>query len=128
VFAGVLAGAFVQGDTASPAVVWVVPEPPTDTTTPSPESIRELLDELEFKQAEDAARQALAAVAAQGGALGPEDSRVAWALVNVGGLHLESCEFAKARAALSVLRERRSRGESAHPFFWAPFVAAGAWQ
>jgi CHAT domain-containing protein len=31
-------------------------------------------------------------------------------------------------AALGILRERRGDGETAHPFFWAPFVAAGAWQ
>jgi CHAT domain-containing protein len=31
-------------------------------------------------------------------------------------------------AGLGVLRERRSRGLSAHPFYWAAFVAAGDWR
>lgn len=31
-------------------------------------------------------------------------------------------------ANLEVLRDRRARGESTHPFFWAAFVAAGGWQ
>jgi len=31
-------------------------------------------------------------------------------------------------AALAVLRERRARGLSGHPFFWAGFVAAGDWR
>jgi CHAT domain-containing protein/Tfp pilus assembly protein PilF len=31
-------------------------------------------------------------------------------------------------ASLSVLRERRARGQSTHPFYWAAFVAAGDWK
>jgi CHAT domain-containing protein len=31
-------------------------------------------------------------------------------------------------ASLTVLRDRRARGESTHPFFWASFVAAGDWR
>jgi CHAT domain-containing protein/Tfp pilus assembly protein PilF len=31
-------------------------------------------------------------------------------------------------AGLSVLRERRAKGQSTHPFYWAAFVAAGDWQ
>jgi CHAT domain-containing protein len=31
-------------------------------------------------------------------------------------------------ASLSVLRARRARGESTHPFYWAGFVAAGDWR
>jgi CHAT domain-containing protein/Tfp pilus assembly protein PilF len=32
------------------------------------------------------------------------------------------------QASLSVIQQRRENGESAHPFFWAAFVAAGGWQ
>lgn len=31
-------------------------------------------------------------------------------------------------ASLSVLRDRRARGLSTHPFYWAAFVAAGDWR
>jgi CHAT domain-containing protein/tetratricopeptide (TPR) repeat protein len=31
-------------------------------------------------------------------------------------------------ASLSVLRERRARHQSTHPFYWAAFVAAGDWR
>jgi len=31
-------------------------------------------------------------------------------------------------ASLSVLRDRRARGQSTHPFYWAAFVAVGDWQ
>jgi CHAT domain-containing protein/tetratricopeptide (TPR) repeat protein len=31
-------------------------------------------------------------------------------------------------ASLTVLRERRARGESTHPFYWAGFVASGDWR
>jgi CHAT domain-containing protein len=31
-------------------------------------------------------------------------------------------------ASLAVLRERRANGQSAHPFYWAAFVAAGEWR
>jgi CHAT domain-containing protein len=30
-------------------------------------------------------------------------------------------------ASLNMLRERRTRGQSTHPFFWGAFVAAGDW-
>jgi CHAT domain-containing protein len=32
------------------------------------------------------------------------------------------------RAGLTVLHERRSSGESTHPFYWSAFVAAGDWR
>jgi CHAT domain-containing protein len=31
-------------------------------------------------------------------------------------------------ASLAVLRQRRAKGLGAHPFYWAPFVAAGDWR
>lgn len=31
-------------------------------------------------------------------------------------------------ASLSMLQERRAKGQSTHPFFWAAFVAAGDWR
>jgi CHAT domain-containing protein len=31
-------------------------------------------------------------------------------------------------ASLRILRDRRSRGEDAHPFYWAAFVASGDWR
>jgi CHAT domain-containing protein len=31
-------------------------------------------------------------------------------------------------ASLSLLRDRRVRGQSTHPFYWAGFVAAGDWR
>ena len=31
-------------------------------------------------------------------------------------------------ASLSMLRKRRARGQSTHPFYWAGFVAAGDWR
>jgi len=31
-------------------------------------------------------------------------------------------------ASLSLLRDRRARGQSTHPFYWAAFVAAGDWR
>ncbi len=31
-------------------------------------------------------------------------------------------------ASTAVLQERRARGQSTHPFYWAPFVAAGEWR
>lgn len=31
-------------------------------------------------------------------------------------------------ASLAVLKERRARGESSHPFYWGAFVAAGGWR
>jgi len=32
------------------------------------------------------------------------------------------------QAGLEVLRQRRARGESTHPFFWAGFIASGDWR
>ena len=32
------------------------------------------------------------------------------------------------QASLAVLRNRRARGQSTHPFYWAAFVAAGDWR
>ena len=32
------------------------------------------------------------------------------------------------QASLAVLRDRRARGQSTHPFYWAAFVAAGDWR
>lgn len=40
----------------------------------------------------------------------------------------ETTDRAVADASLSMLRERRARGQSTHPFYWAAFVAAGDWQ
>jgi CHAT domain-containing protein len=40
--------------------------------------------------------------------------------------HLNTAEAMRA-ASLGVLRERRARGQSTHPFYWAGFVAAGDW-
>jgi CHAT domain-containing protein len=31
-------------------------------------------------------------------------------------------------ASLSVLRDRRARQQSTHPFYWAGFVAGGDWR
>jgi CHAT domain-containing protein len=31
-------------------------------------------------------------------------------------------------ASLSMLRDRRAKGLSTHPFYWAAFVAAGDWR
>ena len=41
--------------------------------------------------------------------------------------HLSTAD-AMQQASLSVLRARRARGESTHPFYWAGFVAAGDWR
>jgi CHAT domain-containing protein len=41
--------------------------------------------------------------------------------------HLSTAEAMRA-ASLSVLRARRARGQTTHPFYWAAFVATGAWQ
>ena len=40
--------------------------------------------------------------------------------------HLNTAQ-AVHEASLSVLRDRRARGQSTHPFYWAAFVAAGDW-
>jgi len=31
-------------------------------------------------------------------------------------------------ASMSFIRERRAKGQSTHPFYWAGFVAAGDWR
>ena len=31
-------------------------------------------------------------------------------------------------ASLQTLRQRRAKGQSTHPFYWAAFVAAGDWR
>jgi CHAT domain-containing protein/tetratricopeptide (TPR) repeat protein len=41
--------------------------------------------------------------------------------------HLSTAD-AMHEASLGVLRDRRSRGQSTHPFYWAGFVAAGDWR
>jgi CHAT domain-containing protein/tetratricopeptide (TPR) repeat protein len=41
--------------------------------------------------------------------------------------HLSTAD-AIHQANLSMLRARRARGESTHPFYWAGFVAAGDWR
>ena len=40
---------------------------------------------------------------------------------------LSSAESVRA-ASLSLLRQRRTRGESTEPFYWAAFVAVGDWR
>ena len=39
---------------------------------------------------------------------------------------MDTAEAVRA-ASLSVLRDRRKRGKSTHPFYWGAFVAAGDW-
>jgi CHAT domain-containing protein len=41
--------------------------------------------------------------------------------------HLNTADAVR-EASLTVLRARRARGQSTHPFFWAAFVAAGDWR
>jgi CHAT domain-containing protein len=41
--------------------------------------------------------------------------------------HLATADAVRA-ASLTLLRQRRARGESTHPFYWAAFVAAGDWR
>ena len=41
--------------------------------------------------------------------------------------HVSTADAVRA-ASLRVLSERRRRGESTHPFYWAGFVAAGDWR
>ena len=41
--------------------------------------------------------------------------------------HLNTADAVR-EASLTVLRDRRARGQSTHPFFWAAFVAAGDWR
>ena len=40
---------------------------------------------------------------------------------------LDTADAVRA-ASLAVLAERRARGQSTHPFYWAGFVAAGDWR
>lgn len=40
---------------------------------------------------------------------------------------LDTADSVRA-AALSVLNDRRAKGQSTHPFYWAAFVAAGDWR
>jgi len=35
---------------------------------------------------------------------------------------------AMREASLSVLRARRAKGQSTHPFYWGGFVAVGDWR
>jgi CHAT domain-containing protein len=41
--------------------------------------------------------------------------------------HLSTAEAVR-EASLGILRERRARGLSTHPFYWGAFVAAGDWR
>jgi CHAT domain-containing protein/tetratricopeptide (TPR) repeat protein len=43
------------------------------------------------------------------------------------GDHLDTADAVR-QASLSLIRERRAKGQSTHPFYWAAFVAAGDWQ
>jgi CHAT domain-containing protein len=41
--------------------------------------------------------------------------------------HLTTADAVHA-ASVAVLQDRRSKGQSTHPFYWAAFVAAGDWR
>src|SRR5262249_20794375 len=41
--------------------------------------------------------------------------------------HLDTAD-AMHEAGLTMLRDRRAKGQSTHPFYWAAFVAAGDWR
>jgi CHAT domain-containing protein len=43
------------------------------------------------------------------------------------GSGLETIDAVR-QASLTVLRERRERGEDTHPFYWAAFIASGDWR
>lgn len=43
------------------------------------------------------------------------------------GDHLDTADAVR-QASLTLIRERRANGQSAHPFYWAGFVAAGDWR
>jgi len=43
------------------------------------------------------------------------------------GEHLDTADAVR-EASLTFIRERRARGQSTHPFYWAGFVAAGDWR
>lgn len=59
-----------------------------------------------------------------------DDATQAWmaALYRARFQRGRSTAEAVRQASLEVLRQRRARGLSTHPFFWAPFVAAGDWR
>ena len=42
--------------------------------------------------------------------------------------HESDTATAVREASRSVLRDRRTRGEDTHPFYWAAFVASGDWR
>jgi CHAT domain-containing protein len=41
--------------------------------------------------------------------------------------HLDTADAVRA-ASLGLIRERRAKGQSTNPFYWAAFVAAGDWR
>jgi CHAT domain-containing protein len=41
--------------------------------------------------------------------------------------HFDTADSVR-EASLAFIRDRRARGQSAHPFYWAGFVAAGDWR
>ena len=41
--------------------------------------------------------------------------------------HLDTANAVRA-ASVSLVRERRAKGQSTNPFYWAAFVAAGDWR
>jgi CHAT domain-containing protein/tetratricopeptide (TPR) repeat protein len=43
------------------------------------------------------------------------------------GDHLDTA-YAMRQASVSLIRERRAKGQSTNPFYWAAFVAAGDWR
>jgi CHAT domain-containing protein len=43
------------------------------------------------------------------------------------GQQLDTADAVR-QASLTVLRERRTRGQTTNPFYWAGFVAAGDWR
>ena len=59
-----------------------------------------------------------------------EDQTTRQWMTTLYGYDDEEAEHASAvrEAGLALLRERRTRGLSAHPFYWAAFVAAGDWR
>jgi len=43
------------------------------------------------------------------------------------GRHFDTADSVR-EASLDFIRERRARGQSTNPFYWAGFVAAGDWR
>jgi CHAT domain-containing protein len=41
--------------------------------------------------------------------------------------HLSTADSVR-EASIRILRDRRARHQSTHPFYWAAFVAAGDWR